>query len=385
MTNITRRSVLKTAGMAVAAAPVLAAARPAAAESTSTSLDRADAVRIINEARKIVNPGGISRLETVKIGGIEQFVSIRGRSPKNPALLFLHGGPGYVSIPMSWWFSHPWEEYFTVVQWDQRGSGKTYLINDPAVVGPTMTFERMVHDTEEMTKWVLGELNKEKIFVVAHSWGTYLGLQMAKHHPELLHAYVGVAQITNSPESERRGWKHTMDAARRAGNSKAIRELESISPYFAFGHDAPLKNIYTQRRWLDYYGGVMAFRHGNSAESDLTKLSPDYTRDELLRIWEGNRFSEFYLLAKLLSLDLSGIRDIRCPLIVFAGREDVNVNSYVAEEWFSTVTAPSKQFVWFENAAHLLMTEKPGQFLMSLVSDALPIARRAGDAPKVSS
>jgi pimeloyl-ACP methyl ester carboxylesterase len=104
-----------------------------------------------------------------------------------------------------------------------------------------------------------------------------------------------------------------------------------------------------------------------------------------LRIWEGNRFSEFYLLAKLLSLDLSGIRDIRCPLIVFAGREDVNVNSYVAEEWFSTVTAPSKQFVWFENAAHLLMTEKPGQFLMSLVSDALPIARRAGDAPKVSS
>ena len=84
-----------------------------------------------------------------------------------------HGGPGYVSMPMSWWFTRGWEEYFTVVQWDQRGAGKTCLLNDPATIGPTMTLERMVADTEEMTTWLRKELGKPKIFVIGHSWGSY--------------------------------------------------------------------------------------------------------------------------------------------------------------------------------------------------------------------
>jgi proline iminopeptidase len=346
----------------------------AADEQAPLPFTRAKATRIIADERKIVTPNGIERLDKVHIGGIDQWVSIRAADKRNPVLLLIHGGPGYVSMPMSWWFTREWEEYFTVVQWDQRGAGKTYLLNDPTRIGPTMTLERMVADTEEMTDWIRKELGKEKIFVIGHSWGSYLGLELAKHHPEWLYAYIGVGQLTDGPESERRGWAFANDAARQAGNSEAVHQLESIAPYFAPGQPAPLKDIYTQRKWVDFYGGVMAHRRSNDSDSDVALLSPDYTDDEIRHIWDGNDFSESYLLAKVLSLDLTGIKELRCPLIVFAGRHDFDVNAQVAAEWFNNVKAPSKHFVWFENSAHLPMTEEPGKFLMSLLLYALPLA-----------
>ena len=106
--------------------------------------------------------------------------------------------PGYVAMPTSWYYQRGWEEYFTVVQWDQRGAGKTHLANDPKVVAPTMTPQRMVADIEEMIGWLRKEFDKKKIFVLGHSWGSYLGLAIAQRHPEWLHAYVGMGQMTDS-------------------------------------------------------------------------------------------------------------------------------------------------------------------------------------------
>jgi pimeloyl-ACP methyl ester carboxylesterase len=168
-----------------------------------------------------------------------------------------------------------------VVQWDQRGAGKTYLLNDPARIAPTMTRERMVADAEEMTEWVRGALHKEKIFVVGHSWGSSLGLELASRHPDRLHAYIGVGQLTDGPESERRGWAFALHSAEAAGNQGAVRQLQAIAPYFAPGRPSSLQDIYKQRRWPNYYGGVMAHRQANSDESDLVYLSPDYTDGEL--------------------------------------------------------------------------------------------------------
>ncbi len=367
----------------VALLAVLAGVCSAADEQVPKPFSRAKATVIIANARKIVTPNGVERLEKVRIGGIEQWVSIRGADKRNPVLLLIHGGPGYVSMPMSWWFTRGWEEYFTVVQWDQRGAGKTYLLNAPTTISPTMTLQRMVADTEEMTTWIRKELGKEKIFVIGHSWGSYLGLQLAKGHPEWLYAYIGVGQVTDGPESERYGYAFAINAARQAGNAEAVHQLEAIAPYFAPGQPAPLKNIYTQRRWLDFYGGVMAHRQSNSGESDVAVLSPDYTDNEISHIWDGNDFSESHLLARLLSLDLTGIRELGCPLIIFAGRYDLDVNARLAADWFAKVKAPSKQFVWFENSAHLPMTEEPGKFLMSLVRYARPFAERTGDSPPV--
>lgn len=352
---------------------------PVRAQEPARPAGRAEATAIIANARNIVTPNGVERLEKVRIGGIDQWVSIRGTDRRNPVLLYIHGGPGYVSIPMSWWFSRGWEEYFTVVQWDQRAAGKTYLLSDPATIVPTLTRERMIGDAEEMAAWVRKELGKDKIFVLGHSFGSFLGLQLAQRHPEWLYAYIGVCQLIDGPESERRGWRFAMEAARRAGNADAVRTLEAIGPYAAPGRVIPIKDIYIERKWVGYYGGVMAYRHDNTADSALAQLSPDYSDQESSRIWEGNQFATPYLLPEVVGLDLTAINKLAVPLILFEGRHDRNVNSEVAAAWFDTVKAPEKQLVWFEHSAHMPMSEEPGRFFLSLVRFARPIAEKAGD------
>ena len=364
--------------LTVAIAAVILTGVEAASKQVVTPGSRAETTAIIAEARRIVTPSGVERLEKVRIGGIDQWVSIRGADQRNPVLLVLHGGPGYVSMPLSWWFGRGWEEYFTVVHWDQRAAGKTHLITDAATIAPTLTIERMATDAEEMTAWVRRALGKEKIFVLGHSWGSYLGLTLAGRHPNWLHAYIGVGQLVDGPESERRGWRFAVEAARRDGNVQAVRELDALAPYAAPGRRLSIEDIYAQRKWVEYYGGTMAYRKNNSAESALARLSPDYTDEESRRAWEGNAFATPRLLPEILAIEQDATR-LNCPLILFLGRHDTNVNSAVAAEWFARVTASEKHLVWFEHSAHMPMTEEPGKFLLSLVRYARPIAERAGD------
>lgn len=365
---------------AAAAVSAVVTATAARADQPAKSGSFEGAAAIIAHARRILTPQGVERLEAVRIGGIDQWASIRGRDRRNPVLLVIHGGPGYVLMPESWWMSRDWEEYFTVVHWDQRGAGKTLLINDPAKLAPTMTLERSVTDAEEMVVWLRKEFGKRKVFVLAHSAGTYVGLQLATHHPDWLYAYIGVGQMADMPESERRGWAFAMDQARAAANAEAVRELQSIAPYFAPGHPSPLKDLYLERKWVGYFGGVMAYRHDNDADSDLVKLSPDYSREELRHIYDGNEFAERFLLADLIDGDWSVMRRFGCPMFLFEGRHDYNASSEVAHEWFEKVEAPAKQFVWFEDSAHMPMTEEPAKFLVSLVRFVRPLAEKDGDA-----
>ena len=372
-----RRTALCGCGLAVAGVFAVAVAW---ADQPNKSAGLTEAATIIANARKILTPNGVERLQAVRIGDIDQWVSIRGRDTRNPLLLVINGGPGYVLMPESWWMSRDWEEYFTVVHWDQRGTGKTLLINDPRKLAPTMTLARSVADAEEMVGWLRREFGKQKVFVLAHSAGTYVGLQLALRHPDWLYAYIGVGQMADMPQSERRGWAFAMDAAHGSGNAEAIHQLQSMAPYFAPGHPSPLKDLYLERKWVGYFGGVMVYRHGNDADSDLIELSPDYTRDELRHIYDGNEFSERFLLADLVDGDWSVTRTFGCPLFLFEGRHDYNANSEVAWEWFQKVQAPAKRFVWFENSGHMPMTEEPGKFLVSLVRFVHPIAEKAGDA-----
>lgn len=361
--------------LASAVAPAMAAA-PVAPASREAS------TAIIANLRKVVSDQGVERLEKVRIGGIDQWVSIRGNDPRNPVLLMLHGGPGWVAMPTSWYFQRGWEEYFTVVQWDQRGAGKTYAANDPAVVAPTMTRERMIADSEEMVAWLRGEFGKDRIFVLGHSWGSYLGLELAQRRPEWLHAYIGIGQISNARESERRGWAWTLQQARADGNAEAVAELNALAPYAQGGTPVPLDALFKQRRWLNHYGGMVHNRRGGDAEAAAVKLSPEYTDQDVADVWKGNDFSMQHLLGEVLTLDMSAVRELKTPLFLFEGRHDHNVSSELAAQWFATVKAPSKQLVWFEQSAHEVMIEEPGKTLLTLVQQVRPIAERAGDAPR---
>jgi pimeloyl-ACP methyl ester carboxylesterase len=223
------------------------------------------------------------------------------------------------------------------------------------------------------------DLGKSKIFVWGHSWGRYLGLELARRHPDWLHAYLGTGQATNSIESERRGYAYALAQAKQTGNAQAVAELEAIAPYPSVGKPTPLHSIATTHRWGDYFGGVMVYRHDQEDESHAGRLSPDYTDAEAPHVFDGNEFSEQYLLADVMTMDLSGWTTFRIPVILLEGRHDRTVNSDVAYEWFNKVKAPEKHFVWFENSAHEPESEEPGKFLVALVRYARPIAVKVGD------
>ena len=121
-----------------------------AADAQDTAFSRATAQALLRDVRRITTPSGIERLDPVQIGGVRQWISVRGRDTANPVLLFLHGGPGFAEMPASWIYQSGLEDHFTVVQWDQRGAGKSTFDENGQPLSKTITYERMVQDTEEM-------------------------------------------------------------------------------------------------------------------------------------------------------------------------------------------------------------------------------------------
>ena len=157
---------------------------------------------VFGGARAIVTADGISEQGLVPIGGIPQWISVRGRHKSNPLLLFLHGGPAFTVSPVSFYYMRDWEEQFTVVQWDQRGAGKTYAASDPEKIKDTMTVDRIVADAEELIGYLRQKYGKDRIVLMAHSFGTLLGLKLAQRHPDWFFAYVGMGQFTDALQSE---------------------------------------------------------------------------------------------------------------------------------------------------------------------------------------
>lgn len=362
-----------------AACAVSIAACSAATESPAPK-SRAEAQEIVANMRRIVNPNGVERLEAVEIGGVQQWVSIRGADRRNPILLFLHGGPGYVQMPTAWHFTHAWEDYFTVVHWDQRGAGRTYAeAADQDAMIESLSYERMVADTEEMAAWLRAEFGKDRIFVLGQSWGSLIGVELAQRRPEWLHAYVGVGQAADMLEGERRGYAWVLARARADNNAEAIAALEAIAPY-AETTPPSTEHLLIQRRWLGHYGGVVYGRTDSGDFTRAARLSPDYTDRDMELVWQANERSVQRLFPEIWEHgNIGGVTQLDTPVILLSGRHDYNVNSEVGAEWLARLNAPSKAIVWFEYSAHEPTSEEPGRALVALVTHVRPIAERAGD------
>lgn len=340
---------------------------------TEPTFTRAQVAGIVANFRKIVTPDGIEEQLKIPVGGTEQWITVRGRDRRNPILLLIHGGPASPETPISWAFQSGWEDYFTVVQWDQRGSGKTYNANDPQRIGPTLSLERIVADASEVVQYLRQRYGKDKIFVLGHSWGSLVGVYLAHQHPEWLHAYVGMGQVINGPEGERIGYEWVLQTAQKAGNSEAVKELQAIAPYPERDGSLPLEKINVQRKWSVFYGGLALGRRDLDYYYDVGKLSPDYTQADLDAIDKGSRLSLLPLLPEIVA-NHAYLRDFRTAIVLFEGRHDFTTPSAVAAEWLDHVQAPSKKLVWFENSAHMMPVEEPGRVLLHLVQDVLPLA-----------
>ena len=351
-----------------------------AAQARDKAYTRNEVTSIIREGRKIVAPNGVEELLEIAVNGSKQWISVRGSDRDNPVLLMIHGGPASPEMPSSWFFENGWEDYFTVVQWDQRGAGKSFNANDPKLIEPTLSIATVAEDAAQVVEYLRNRYHKDKVFVLGHSWGSIVGITLAQAHPELLYAYIGTGQVISAAENERLGYANTLKAAEDAGNQTAVKELKALAPYPSPDGSAVLEKLNTERKWSVALGGLGYGRSSFDWYGNLFELSPEYSTADIAAISKGSKFSLGKLWPQLVGVDFSNTTEFRCPIVLIEGRHDNTTPSEIAAAWLDKVHAPGKKLVWLEHAAHMTMLEEPGRFLVHLVQDARPYAdRRLGN------
>ena len=331
------------------------------------------------EIKKI--PDSIISLERIILGDINQWISIRGKNIANPILLYLHGGPGTPVMPLFRHFQAPLEEHFIVVQWEQRGAGKSFSWKIPK---ESITIEHFISDLYELIWILLKRFNKEKIYLMGHSWGSVLGTYMVQRYPELFYAYIGVGQASDTIETEKIMYQFALDKSKETNNKKAIKKLEKIGLPFD-GLQPPYNNFYKggyQAKMGVYsivakYGGIIYNARDTKSilrlflkYFPLTK--PEYSLFDLLKIIQGNIFSTKIMMKELLTVNLfKQVPELKVPVYILMGRHDYNWSAELAKKYFDALTAPKKEFIWFEKSAHAPNGEEPGKFNKILIEKVL--------------
>ncbi len=343
---------------------------PSAIDSKYRKLDELISIlRKRNEEQYAVSsPKAISESSYVSIGGIEQWVTIHGQDRDNPVLLFLHGGPGDVTSPWSYALFAPWERHFAVVQWDERGSGRTLGKNGPGIA-PTITVDRLVQDGIELTNYLRKHLHKEKITLVAHSFGTVLGVRMARAKPELFDAYVGTAQVSDFPSKNSTAtYEALLKKAKDLGDQRAIEELNGVGPP---PYDSG-RGYRVQWKWANAFEGANGFLAGTLG---LLLVAPGYSVQDLENMEDGQRLSADRLVPQTQSIGPAELGlDFSIPMFVFQGEEDLTTSTALAERYVRAMKAPRKEFVPIKGGGHFAVFMRSDQFLHELVTRVRPLA-----------
>ncbi|PCI54281.1 MAG: hypothetical protein COB36_10530 [Alphaproteobacteria bacterium] len=341
---------------------------------------------LMAKSRKISTPNGIDVTESLQINGLKQWFRIRGTNKDNPVLLYLHGGPGSASMPFSYAMSSQWEEEFIMVHWDQRGTGKTRCSN-PEYDPKTAQFEDFYTDMIEVITYLKKRLNKKKIIVLGHSWGTLLGTHLAKRNPELLHAYVGTGQMTNTIESETLGYEFALQQATENDDKEGVKRLKSIAPYpspVPVGTKELQRQVSTQRKYLQKYGGAVQFSYMEKIYKAFFR-SPDYSICDWMGFIDtqlgGTPYPHRDLTGSFLDKE-GGLanfdQDIgfkfKVPMFFFLGALDYQTSTIIATRYFDKIQAPHKQLIIFEKSGHAPPQTEEKKFVDSLVKLVRPFA-----------
>jgi pimeloyl-ACP methyl ester carboxylesterase len=329
--------------------------------------------RRVAKALEITARNGIVEERFVRVGGIDQWIQIRGEDRDNPVLLVLHGGPGWpnavFTLPL-----RSWERDFTVVQWDHRGVGKTLGRTGKARSGE-MTFDRRVADAIEVIEFLRQYLNKDKVVLLAESMGTLTGLPLVKRRPDLVHALVATDLYVDMAANEAGKYQLTLERLRGAGNAKGVAALERIGAdpirwdlqawntnmAWAFRTNLPTPNL--DRRLL----------------FPLALSSPIYSLRDLVTLFVGFQWSTARMFQELLAYDARrlGTR-FDVPFFLFQGESDVITLTSLATEYFEELQAPTKGLALIKDAGHFAAFTQPDRFLAELLTRVRPLASAAG-------
>jgi len=322
--------------------------------------------------------------EYVEIGGVPQWMTMRGQNKTNPVLLYIHGGPGAAASGYAYSYQYPWEDVFTVVHWDQRGSGRS---RPEGLTLDSMTMEQMLSDTVEVVEHLRTRFAQEKIFVIGKSWGSMLGALLAKRRPDLLYAYIGIGQTVAWEENFEESRRLLIDYARRTNDLETIDVLIAAGPMPDPRED---ENIYLD--WLETLQSPLFTRgkywHAQSNPGDIplrmvatALMSPDMTYGEIAAFRNDDAAFYVFELMKdpaVFGFDLHGEGyDFDVPIIMTMGEHDWVTPPTLAKAYFDKINAPYKKYIAFEHSAHMVgLYEESGLFFRMLIEDALPLKNR---------
>jgi len=313
--------------------------------------------------------GSIAEKTPVNINGAHLGMFIMGRDIGNPVLLFLHGGTAMPEYFLTQNYPTGLEHYFTVCWWDRRGAGLSYGFNIPP---KTITLEQSIFDTLEVTKYLRNCFHKDKIFLMAHSGGSLIGIQAAARAPEFFYAYIGVAQMSYQLKSERLSYEYMLKRYKEIGNTKMVRQLEAAPPAMS----VPLPASYMKVRDKAMHGLGVGTTH--DMKSELTGvflaswLCREYTLGEKVAMWRGKFSSDKILWDKVITTDLTKeVPKLDVPVYFFHGKYDYTVSYPLAKAYLDELQAPIKGFYTFENSAHSPMFEEPGRMKQIIQQDVL--------------
>jgi proline iminopeptidase len=316
--------------------------------------------------KKIKTSSSISEANYLEINDRKQYVLIRGKDINNPILLFLHGGPGASATALLRKFNHELEDNFTVVYWDQRGAGKSFSKH---ITKQEITVENYIQDVEWLIDYLKNRFEKEKIFLVGHSWGSRLGIYAIQRNPENFIAFVGIGQELHSFRGELLSFQYTLQKAEEREHKKALKELEEMGPPQS-GH---YKDMYAtgfwggvrQKHWLLKLGGERYQKTNYTDWIFSIWFSREYSFADLIRYGKGSAFSAGNIIFDEQFNDIDFFKDIptvEVPVYFISGAYDYNTPWELVKEYVDHLNAPHKEFILFEKSGHSPVFEEPKKF-----------------------
>jgi pimeloyl-ACP methyl ester carboxylesterase len=298
----------------------------------------------------------------VPIGGIGQWITIHGSDSANPVVLVLHGGPGDALSPFADSLFAGWDRDFTMVEWDQRGAGRTYSKSGPAIED-TMTMDRMTQDGIEVAEYLTRHLSESRIVLTGGSWGSILGVTMAHARPDLFYAYVGQAQMVNWQKNLSASYARVLQMAQAANDKATVAALTSIGP-------PPWKTLFPQ--WRIYRKAEQTYQAKNETAPDAPmQINPAYASPEerkqyseaedfsTFHFWTGREpktpadFTALPLSGPLTKVDLPDLgTDFKIPVYIVQGQADLTALPELAKAYFDSIKAPRKQFYLVPGTGH---------------------------------
>ena len=306
---------------------------------------------------KIEGDNAISELRMIPVNGTELAVMIRGTDRNNPVLLCVTGGPAGTEIPLIGKYEKELEKHFTIVHYDQRGAGKSFSFKENY---KDLTYHQHVEDLLALTEYLKEYLNKDKVYIIGHSYGTYLGSLAANEKPEYYKAYIGVGQMSDLKKAEYYSLENCIAAAKEKGAEKDVKYLESIREKVQKGE------MLTPRKYVRKYG-FAEHRESHAGRTMLKNLlfGPEYNIKDFAKMaYAAIRYAMPLAMQSLKDPLPDAVAEAKIPTYFLLGKYDGMTSTKAAKEYFDALGGDAeKKFFVFNNSAHSPQIEENEAFV----------------------